>query len=346
MPRGESIAERLAKQLEPDSTKDTSVHSPSKFNEPCMDFSMDVPEDAPSGPVHSPVRLDRLDMTSATELLRCPHCTRNFSKEAAERHIPICSQLRTRPKAPVKEPVERFTDTLGRRTRSRPGTAGSCKTPSGSRKTPASSPLNVCTPARSCHSSSKPPSQAPTPSSIAGRRLNLGDEGCEGHTVSSSGSVMSALSDQWTSVQFLLKNGCDALWKDAAITATASTAEDCLKFLDKLEDWAGRLKMRKGALSRMLLPFDLETNSNDQAVTAGQAPLGSQELDGRIPDEERRELVAQAIALRRLIRVKVADCNDVEQARDSLRLTAKFLRELKQQADEDHRTMVSILRDL
>merc|ERR1719487_1000457 len=175
----------------------------------------------------------------------------------------------------------------------------------------------------------------------------MGDEGGDGSTVNASASstgTMNSLSEQWTLLQFLLRDGLEALWDDAAITATLNTAEECLKFLERLEDWADRLKMRKGALSRMLLPFDLETNSNDQASTAGLAPLGSKELDGRIPDEERRDMVAQAVALRRLIRVKVADCADADQARESLRLTANFLQKLRQKAGEEHRTMTSILR--
>jgi hypothetical protein len=147
-------------------------------------------------------------------------------------------------------------------------------------------------------------------------------------------------------LQFMLRDGVEALWNDAAIANTLTTAEDCVNFLRKLEDWAARLQMRKGALSRMLLPFDSETSSGDQATTAQLAPLGSSELDGRIPNEERRELVAQAVALRRLIRVKVADCNDVEQARQALQLTTSFLHELQRRAAEESRSMTSILREL
>jgi hypothetical protein len=154
------------------------------------------------------------------------------------------------------------------------------------------------------------------------------------------------LTEKWSQIQFLLRDGLEALWDDAAIATTSSTVEGCLKFLEKLEEMAVKLSIRKGALSRMLLPFDSETSSGDQASTASAAPLGNKELDGLIPDDERQKLVAQAIALRRLIRVKVADCADVEQARDSLRLTASFLRELQEKAMEDGRSMTSVLREL
>jgi len=300
------------------------------------DDSKDLATD--SGPGTAPPSPARLNLKG--DLTQCPHCTRNFSKEAAERHVPICSQLKTRPKAPVKkELLESFTDSLGRRHKtslSRPGTAGSCKTPSGM----PNSPLNVSTPARSGHS------QIGTPSSAAGRKLNMGEECADVSATGSSAGAVSELSEQWGILQFLLRDGCEALWDDAAIGSTSSRVDSSLSFLVRLEELAKSLNMRKGALSRMLLPFDSETSSGDQASTAALAPLGSQELEGLIPNDERRDLVSQAVALRRLIRIKVADCNDIEQARESLRLAGKFLRSLKHKAVEEQRTMTSVLREL
>jgi hypothetical protein len=157
---------------------------------------------------------------------------------------------------------------------------------------------------------------------------------------------MGSLAEQWMLVQLLLRDGLESMYDDPSICATLRTAEECLTFLETLEDLAKQLQLRKGALSRMLLPFDSDTSSGDQASTASLAPLGSKELDGLIPDEERRHLVAQAIKLRRLVRVKVADCADVEQARESLRLLANFLQGLKQKATEEERSLTSILREL
>lgn len=155
-----------------------------------------------------------------------------------------------------------------------------------------------------------------------------------------------ALSQQWCLVQFLLKDALEAMYDDAAIEQTALRSEEGLYFLEHLEGCAERLRLRKGALSRMLLPFDNDTSSNDQASSASLAPLGSQELDGLLSNEERMELVAHAVTLRRLIRVKVADCNDVEQAREGLKLTCSFLQALKRVASEEQRSMTSVLREL
>lgn len=154
------------------------------------------------------------------------------------------------------------------------------------------------------------------------------------------------LSEQWGVLQFLLRDGVDIFWDDKHINRTATTVDECLKLIESIESYAVQLRMRKGAISRMLLPFDTETDSNDQASSAAQAPLGSKELNGLIPDEERRTMVQTAIKLRRLVRVKVADCNDMEQAKEALRLADDFLRDLKRVAEEEQCKMTAILRDL
>lgn len=178
----------------------------------------------------------------------------------------------------------------------------------------------------------------------------MGDESSESRPATSGGADIpgpsTKLSEQWGMLQFMLRNGCDNFWDDKAIRRTSDTVDEGLQFLQSLEDWSKQLQMRKGALSRMLLPFDSETDSGDQASSAAMAPLGSSELDGLIPTDERRKLVTQAVALRRLIRVKVADCNDIAQANEALRLAADFLQELGRKAGEEQRTMTSVLREL
>jgi phosphoserine phosphatase len=76
------------------------------------------------------------------------------------------------------------------------------------------------------------------------------------------------------------------------------------------------------------------------------APLGSRELDGLMTDRERQDLVQRAVALRRLVRVKVADCADIEQARESLKLIVEFLDGLQKAAAQEKRSLTSILREL
>ncbi|CAK9040685.1 unnamed protein product [Durusdinium trenchii] len=149
-----------------------------------------------------------------------------------------------------------------------------------------------------------------------------------------------SLKQQWSLVQFLLRDGLEALADDGKIIATARRAEESMEFLETLEDYSMRLGMEKGDLARFLLP-----ETDGQAVLEASLPSNSRQLDG-ITERERQELVQRSVALRRLVRVKVADGADVEQAHESLRLIVEFLDALQRAAAEERRSLTSILRDL
>merc|ERR1719356_1410518 len=137
-------------------------------------------------------------------------------------------------------------------------------------------------------------------------------------------------------MQLLLrKETVEALRDGSGVMDTLRVAEECVAYLGRLEDCARRLGMRKGQLSRLLLPFDSNTYTGDQASSASDTPLGSPELDGRLCDEERRRLVAGAMTLRRFVRVKLADCADIDQAGASLMLILQFLRTTQQAAHQE-----------
>eukprot|EP00438_Fugacium_kawagutii_P036159 Skav228028 [mRNA] locus=scaffold1073:215189:216271:- [translate_table: standard] len=252
-----------------------------------------------------------LSELTATE--QCPYCSRRFSREAAARHIPICAGLKSRPKPP-KEHAVYFTDQLGRRQASPNSAAGD------------SGGFSFATRSRP--------------------RMVWPESPSRPDTVESARVDHDGLQQQWSLVQFLLRDGLEALASDKTILATTKTAEECLEFLDTLEDYSKKLGMRKGALSRLLLPFNADTDSGDQANSAMDTPLGSSELDGLMTDRERQELVQRAVALRRLVRVKVADCADIEQARESLKLIVEFLDGLQKAAAQEKRSLASILREL
>jgi len=154
------------------------------------------------------------------------------------------------------------------------------------------------------------------------------------------------LSFEWAQVQFLLHEGVGAIRDSASVAATMHAAEESLRFLDSLERHAQILGMRKGRLSRLLLPFDANTAISDQATSASLVPLGSPELDGRLPDEERRDLVSLAVGLRRLIRVKLADCADIDQAGSSLRLIVDFFEGVLRAVAEEQCSTTALLREL
>ena len=72
------------------------------------------------------------------------------------------------------------------------------------------------------------------------------------------------------------------------------------------------LDIRGGALSKMLLPYGEETSTLEQAHTSNRAEYEQLEELG-LPEQDARELVQKALAARSLVRVKVADDNDLEQ---------------------------------
>lgn len=253
-----------------------------------------------------------LSELAATE--QCPHCSRRFSREAAARHVPICAGLKSRPKPPSQHKVY-FTDHLGMRQASPKGFKSDAFS--------VGAPFNRSRPQMVWPDSESPVHPVDTEPGHGG---------------------LEALKQQWSLVQFLLRDGLEALADDGSILATAKTAEECMEFLDILEDYSIKLGMRKGALSRLLLPYNSDTDSADQANSAVDAP--SRELDGLMTDRERKELVQRAVALRRLVRVKVADCADIEQARESLKLIVEFLGGLQQAAAQEKRSLTSLLREL
>ena len=58
----------------------------------------------------------------------------------------------------------------------------------------------------------------------------------------------------------------------------------------------------------------------------------SSELDGRVPNDRRRSLVAAATKLRSLVRVKIADDADLAQAGESLKLAHSLFNRLARRA--------------
>ncbi|KNC47433.1 uncharacterized protein AMSG_02451 [Thecamonas trahens ATCC 50062] len=53
--------------------------------------------------------------SSSSSLVPCPHCTRKFSRQAAERHIPICANNENKPRPPPK--TNRYADIARNRNR-------------------------------------------------------------------------------------------------------------------------------------------------------------------------------------------------------------------------------------
>jgi hypothetical protein len=106
----------------------------------------------------------------------------------------------------------------------------------------------------------------------------------------------SQLSSRWAEVEFMLRHAVET---DADLTYTAGAAEAGLIFMDHLEAKAQQLGVRKGQLSRWLLPYDLETSVAEQrARTPGTARFAMpQDIAAQISDREVRELTCRLYLL-------------------------------------------------
>ena len=112
---------------------------------------------------------------------------------------------------------------------------------------------------------------------------------------------------------------------DEDVQYTLASAEAGLLFFEQLEAKAKALGVLRGALSRWILPYDANTHcaqqqSRTRAVLAdGAVPEFARD---RLTEKEVQYLVRGANSVRRLIRVKIADDADIDQAREALATSA------------------------
>lgn len=87
--------------------------------------------------------------------------------------------------------------------------------------------------------------------------------------------------------------------------------------------------MLRGALSRWLLPFDNNTRIDSQCSTPHSVVENMPpEFRGKLTERQVHYLVAGANGVRRLVRIKIADDNDLEQARAALETIDRFFKQL------------------
>jgi len=142
-------------------------------------------------------------------------------------------------------------------------------------------------------------------------------------------ALQDRLQQQWFELELLLRSSIVSAedWE-----RTRDAARDAQRFLAQLDNTARELGVLKGVLSRHLLPFDSNTDINDQsnrrelsprsAAAMQEAGLGVlAEMEGGALEER---MIKQAVSLRRLVRVKLADDADVAQAEQAIGQLAAF----------------------
>lgn len=98
---------------------------------------------------------------------------------------------------------------------------------------------------------------------------------------------------------------------------------------------AKRLNLLRGTLTRWLLPYDNNTRIDEQSSSINSVVNSMPDaLYGKLTEKQVNYLVTGANSVRQLIRIKIADDNDLEQAKEALKTSVDFFRRLLSEADK------------
>lgn len=123
-----------------------------------------------------------------------------------------------------------------------------------------------------------------------------------------------------------IRNAEDLIYTEAA-------AEAGLLFMSELDELSKNLNILRGSLSRWLLPYDQNTRLDEQSSTPHSVLENMPNaLRGKISERQVHYLVKGANNVRKLVRIKIADDNDLEQARSALKTAMGFMKKLNERA--------------
>jgi hypothetical protein len=111
-----------------------------------------------------------------------------------------------------------------------------------------------------------------------------------------------------------------------------------------LNEVSRNLNVMRGTLSRWLLPYDNNTRIDIQCSTPHSVVAHMPEqIKGKIPERQVHYLVAGVNSVRSLVRIKIADDNDLEQAISALKTAVSFFKELQEVATAHNISMFELL---
>tara|TARA_A100001035_G_C27408421_1_gene331793 strand:- start:195 stop:557 length:363 start_codon:yes stop_codon:yes gene_type:complete len=104
-------------------------------------------------------------------------------------------------------------------------------------------------------------------------------------------------------------------------------------FANQLDSVAKSLNVLRGTLTRWLLPYDQNTSLSEQRSTPTSViELMPDDFRGKLTERQVHYLVAGANSVRKLVRIKIADDNDLEQAKEALKTAINFFKLLQEKA--------------
>jgi hypothetical protein len=171
-------------------------------------------------------------------------------------------------------------------------------------------------------------------------------------------------------VEYLLRKPINTKEDLVTIGADAAKGE---KYLTAVKAMASRLGMRRGALSRAALPFDDHTSLADQSNLNNRRGVYSIEVGahtrdarlrgplrsnmratqakqllskGLVTESELAVLTEDATTLRALLRVKIADDADLDQAEAAVAELRRFLDTLGQESARVNKTAFELYKSI
>ena len=177
------------------------------------------------------------------------------------------------------------------------------------------------------------------------------------------------LSELWLELSFVL---IKKVTSDADVVATEEALALGLAVLTEVQTIADGTGIRRGAIVQSLLPFNTETSASDQAdvTVAGEGGEGGdkaaaaldemaekayaallaseagKDLEAKFDRATHRRLLEGAVALRKLLRIKLADDADMDMAVQSVQEAVGFFDFLKAFSAQCEKTPFAVLCSL
>ena len=168
-------------------------------------------------------------------------------------------------------------------------------------------------------------------------------EKMDGANVDVDEAAMKELKGRWNEVEYLLRK---PVRSSEDIDSIVKEAQSGLFFLKKLDSESSRLGMLRGTLSRCVLPYDENTSTLDQANVANGPPAAEDLEKVDLEEEVLSKMRNGAVALRGLVRVKIADDNDLDLAALALQDVLVFFDKLVKQGSESKVKVMDLLKAL
>lgn len=150
------------------------------------------------------------------------------------------------------------------------------------------------------------------------------------------------IESRWLEVRFLLRKPIES---EADMRFTIAATESGLLFIDQLNNVAKSLNVLRGTLSRWILPYDHNTRIDEQCSTPHSVMENiPSNYRNKITERQVHYLVSGANSVRQLIRIKIADDNDLEQARRGLITSKEFFVLLDHESEILSKTSYELLQ--